>query len=155
MLNTDYLDMKAEEINRPLALPAGSYSVQVRDIPAQDRLSSEKGSWKTFDFQLSVLAPQEDVDPDELEEYGDVSGSMVFHRIFITEDDEDKQGKARAVYRLKEFLLACGAFTEDGSIREALPNAAGCQLIVEISQELDKNDPEFVRNRVKRVLPAD
>ena len=155
MLKTDYLDMKAEEINRPPTLPAGSYSAQIRDIPIQDRLSSAKGAWKTYDFHLSILAPQEDVDPDELEEYGDVSGSMVYHRIFVTEDDDDKQGKARAVYRLKEFLQACGAFTEDSSLREAIPNAAGCQLIVELSQELDKNDPEFVRNRVKRVLPAD
>lgn len=140
---TDALDRKMEEVKRPPNPPVGHYTWQVKKHPDSDSFES-RNTGKTFDrltFQMSCVAPSDDVDPDDLSEYGDVAG-FITSKSFLF-DNEDEQAFDRSMYNLKRFLEHLGV-DESLSLSEALAAAVGAQCLGELKHRPDPNDAEIV-----------
>lgn len=140
---TDALDRKMEEVKRPPNPPVGHYTWQVQKHPDSDSFDS-RNSGKTFDrlsFQMSCVAASDDVDPDDLAEYGNVAGFITTKSFLF--DNEDEQAFERSMYNLKRFLEHLGV-DESLSLSEALAASVGAQCLGELKHRPDPNDAEII-----------
>lgn len=144
------LNTKLEEIRRPPNLPIGTYLWSV--FKAEEVNPVKEGSdWAKIEFTLKCVSPTEDVDTDELAEYGDVTGTFV-RRTFLfnrTATESDARN-ARTLFQLKSFLLDhLGVEPEEGeTIPEVLPRTVGLQCLGTIRHSQDRNDPEVFHNEI-------
>ena len=147
---SDALDRNMEEIKRPPNPPVGHYIWAVKKHPETDSFES-KNSGKTFDrlsFSLSIVEASDDVDPDELAEYGNVQGFMS-NKTFLF-DNEDEAGFERSMFNLKRFLTDHLGVDEALSMSEALAASVNMQCLGELKHRPDPNDPEIVYAEIGR-----
>lgn len=140
------LDRKMEEVERPPVLPVGHYICQVSKQPDLDMIESGK-TGKQYDkltFQMVTVSAHDDVDPDELEEFGDPSGQPLRKDFIFSKDEDDKAAYARSEYNLKRFLTDHLQLDESLSIGEALAESVGAQCLVEVKHRPDPENPEVV-----------
>jgi hypothetical protein len=140
---TDALDRTMESVKRPPNPPVGHYTWQVKKHPENDSFDS-RNSGKTFDrvnFQMVAIEPQDDVDPDDLNEYGDVAG-FITNKSFLF-DNGDEQAFERSMYNLKRFLEHLGV-DEGLALSEALAACVGTQCVGELKHRPDPNDAEII-----------
>lgn len=120
-----------DEAEKPKAAPAGTYLATI--VGHEFGTSSKKNTpFCRFNFQL--LAPQNDVDADALEEVGgsDFLNTKRMRTEFYLTDD--------AMYRLREFLedaleLNCAGRNFD----EVIPEAVNQQILVNITHSLSED----------------
>lgn len=115
------LEKPATDVERPKALPAGTYLCVVKGLPENGESSQKKTPFVRFNLQ--PLAAQEDVDAEALKEMGGLEGKTIRDTYYVTED---------ALYRLKEFLEHLGVEPDDKSIAQMISEAPGCQVLVSI-----------------------
>lgn len=140
---TDALDRKTEEIQRPPNPPVGHYTWQVKKHPDTDQFES-RNTGKTFDrvsFQMACVEASDDVDPDDLSDYGNVAG-FVTSKSFLF-DNADETAFERSMYNLKRFLEHLGV-DESLSVGEALAASVGAQCLGELKHRPDPSDPEVI-----------
>ena len=140
---SEALDRKVEDVKRPPNPPVGHYTWQVRQHPANEDFES-KNTGKKFDrltFQMQAVEASDDVDPDELAEFGNVAG-FVTSKTFLF-DNEDEQAFERSMFNLKRFLTHLGV-DESLELGEALAASVGAQCLGELKHRPDPNDPEIV-----------
>lgn len=140
---SDALDRKMEEIKRPPNPPVGHYTWQVKKHPESDSFES-KNTGKTFDrlnFMMQAVEASDDVDPDDLNDFGNVQG-FVTTKSFLF-DNEDEQAFERSMFNLKRFFEHLG-IDPSLSMSEALAASVGAQCLGELKHRLDPNDPEIV-----------
>jgi hypothetical protein len=142
------LDKPAQDAQRPPTLPRGYYRFVVQTYRF-DKSSVQQTEF--VEFGLKVIEPYEaenrpSVDEDELEEFGDVRGSLIGHRLYVTE---------KAAYRIREFLEHCGVDLSDGkSMRQGIPEAVNCEVIGQVIHEpLQSGDG--VMARIRNTAPVE
>jgi len=144
------LDRKLEEIKRPPNPPVGHYVWQVSKHPEVTDFESQDGkSFERVTFQITAVAPGDDVDPDELKEYGKIDGYISEKTFLFIDSEEDPAGYERSMFNLKRFLGHCGV-DESLELGEALAASVGQRFLGELNHQPDKNDPEVVYARVGR-----
>lgn len=149
---SDLLDRKAEEIKRPPNLPEGHYIWQVMKHPElSERADKEGNKLEVLTFTCACVAPSDDVDPDEVEAYGDVT-KAVCRKDFLFNNGDDA-GMARTEFQLRQFLEALGLDLSK-AIQELLVDSVNGQFTGELAHRPDKNDPEIVYQEIKRTFPA-
>jgi len=114
------LDMPSSDVRFP-KLPVGSYVGVVKGMPRFDK--STKKQTPFVEFQISLVEPMEDVDQDELADFGPLGDKT----IPITFYYETEGG----FNRLKTFLDNAGVEAE-GTIRQQIEQAPGRTIVVEI-----------------------
>ena len=123
------LDTNTGDIEKPPVLPQGTYTWRVTKLPVTGQTKS--GEWAFIEFQLVAVAADEDVDEDELAEFGNLSSA--FSRIsFMSSTDPDKEADfKRTLYQVKQF---CGNtlqvdVEDDATLREMLDAALGAEFL--------------------------
>jgi hypothetical protein len=151
----DALSRTMDDIKRPPPLPIGHYVMTISKMPdPPESLNSAKGSFEKLTINAQVVAPTDDVDPDELEEFGSVAGSPL-RLDFIFNNDPDERAKFEGTLnRLKEFMEKCGVDVSSGSLGEKLPELVGCQFIGEVKHRPDPNDSNIVYSELGRTTAA-
>lgn len=149
----DVLKTKGNEIERPPLIPVGTYRAAVAKC-AQGEAGQD---WDTIDFQLGLIEAQSDVDPDELAKYGSLKSSQVRHSFMFSKKGDDEAATARTLFNLKRFLSETLKVEniDNMSIKEALTQVQGRQLLVQIGLRPDKNDTETFYNQVKKTAPLE
>jgi len=150
---SDVLDRKVEDVKRPPNPPIGHYIWQVKKQPDSEPFES-RNTGKTFDrvsFQMACVEATDDVDPDELEEFGNVAG-FVTTKSFLF-DNEDETAFQRSEYNLKRFLEHLG-IDESLSLGEALAASVNAQCMGELRHRPDPNDPEIVYAELGKTAQA-
>ena len=147
------LNMKSEEIKRPPALPAGYYTVIVKSYDFGE-VSSDKGEWKTIDFRMEFLSADEDsVDPDELEAYGELAGTVRNHRFMYPVDNA--RGQASTLANINDFIEKhLGADVAGMSLAEAIAEAPNHQCRVEVNHRPGRQEGE-IYDQIRRTLPVE
>ena len=148
---TDSLNRKMEEVKRPPNLPTGHYVWQINKVPEQESFESSR-TGTTFDrltFQVSCVEAMDDVDPDDLAEYGNVAGTLNRKSFLFTQDPDEKAGFERSMFQLKRFLEHCGV-EEDVTLEEGINNAVGNQFVGEVTHRPDPNDTEIIYAEIGR-----
>ncbi len=132
------MNKPVEEAERPKAAPAGTYLAGI--VSHEFGTSTKKGTpYCRFNFQL--LAAQDDVDAEALEEAGGVefmNKKRMRYEFYLTDD---------AMYRLREFLeealeLNCSGRNFD----EVVPETANMQVLVTIGHTLSDDGKETYAN---------
>lgn len=148
---TEALDRKVEDIKRPPNPPVGHYIWQVTKHPDIDEIESKKNG-QTYDrvtFTLQCVSPSDDVDSDELAEFGNVQG-YTQRKVFLFPTDEgEKANYERTMFNLRRFLGHLGV-DESLELGGALAAAVNGQCLGELTHRPDANDPEIIYAEVGR-----
>ena len=148
---SEMLDRKTEEIKRPPLLPTGSYEATVVGHPELDDIQGKDGTvYDKVTFKCQVTAPIE-VDEEDLAEYGSVAKAPFRVEYLVNTDPDEEQKRESAVFRIKLFLEACGAVSEDMTLQEGFAAVSGCSFGVDIGHRQDPNDSERMFLDVRRV----
>ena len=139
----DALNRSMDSIKRPPPPPLGHYLMQVAKVPsAPEPMSSAKFTGSKLTLNVKVLAETEDVDPDELSEFGSVAGIPLRLDFIFNEDPEETAKFEGALNRLKEFMRKCGVDVDtERPLLECLGELANAQFIGQITHRQDPNDP--------------
>jgi len=147
------LNTKAGDIERPPLVPVGHYRVLSEKVPALDSVAD--GKYDIVDFQLKVLEALEDVDADELAEFGSIADARLRRRFMF--DTEDESNFKRSLYNLKRFLLE--HLQVDGNdktdLKELLNNSINQECIAQVRWTTDKRDGETQYAEVGRTAPVE
>ena len=121
------LDTPMEDIERPKPMPVGNYIFVVKGQP--EFIKSREKQTPGVVFQLSILQPIEDtVDGDALEEWlmkkdgtkkslQEVTQKLTF---WLTEG---------SAWGVKDFVRHCGIDGEGMSLKQAISETPGCQVV--------------------------
>jgi len=152
---TQALDIKVNEIETPPLLPEGTYIWRITKLPIGR--NSDSGDWTFLDFNCVAVAAEDDVDSDELEEYGNLSSA--FGQVsFIASTDPDRESDSkRTLDNIKKFCLNTLRVDadEDATLGELLNNTVGAEFYARAVHEIRKNDPDIIDLRVKGWAPLD
>lgn len=148
---SDSLDRRMEEVQRPVNPPIGDY---IWNMPKPyEAREIEAGSGDTFDvvtFNAQIVQATDTVDPDELAEYGDVSGFRS-RKTFMFNTTEGKEKEyEQTEFNLKRFLEHCGIDVDNMTMGEALAAAVGANFCGALNHRPDKNDPEVIYAEIGR-----
>lgn len=146
---SETLEKSVADTKRPPVLPAGHYVFAIAKMPEIRETTSKKDgtTYEIVGFQLKVVAPHDDVDPDELSEYGNPINQPARLEFMFSNGDEARF--AQTEYRLKQFLENCGLDTSV-SYKQAMSESVGAQFLGQIAHRMDPENPEVVYAEVKR-----
>ena len=153
---TSSLDRKMEEVERPPVRPVGHYICSVKQHPDIDDIVSKKDGreFTKVEFIMEIVSAGEDVDPDELAEYGNPKGGQLRKAFIFSKDADDAAGQARSEYNLKRFLNEHLGLDEDLTFREAFAAATGTQCLVELKHRPDPENPEVLYEEAGKTAPV-
>lgn len=126
---TSALETKASEVEKPVTLPQGTYTWVVTKVPTQE--TNKSGEWNIVEFPIKAVAAEEDVDADDLNEFGSLDSA--FSRVsFMFPTDPDKENDVKkTLYRMKNFMQNTLAVDcdEDSSLKEMMAASVNCQFL--------------------------
>lgn len=146
---TEALDRKLEDVKRPPNLPIGHYVMQVQKHPEIIDRDGQNGSFQIVKFNMVVVSPHDDVDPDDLEDYGNVEGALLSRDFIFSNSPDDKAKFEQSMFNLKRFLGHLGV-DESLSLTEAFAACPGSQCLAKIKHRPDPNDPEIIYQDIER-----
>lgn len=118
----DILSKQSSEVERPKPYPVGSYVALLKGLPEQTELGERKTP--CLEFNVELMQPMQDVDPQALAECGFAPGKRIRLRQFVTDE---------SLWRLKQFLTEHLGI-EEGSktIGQMISETPGRQFIATI-----------------------
>lgn len=122
----EILDMPADEIRAPQALPTGTYLGIIEGQPEFTKVGQKQTD--AIDFNIKPLQAQADVDAKQLAESLDgtaLSDKKIRYRVFVTNDSK---------HRLLKFLRDDLGIPVT-NFRQMIPEAMGKQIIVKLSHQ--------------------
>lgn len=147
----DILDRQSSAVERPKALPVGTYVWRVTGVPRRDK--SAKKQTPFTEFTVAPLQAQDNVDPDDLKaaltrldgetkKLSDQTKKITFYE---TED---------ALWRLVKFLDDCGAGDDKMTIRQRIEQAVGCQFLGDVTHS-SSDDGEATYANITKTAPIE
>lgn len=131
-MTTDFdalLSKNADDIERPVPVPQGSYVFTVLKHKFDN--STKKGT-PYVEFECQATAPLDDVDEEELREYGDLGQKQpkLRNTFYLTED---------ALFRLTDFLEHLGLDTAGRTLAELIPESAAGEFIGNVGHRMSED----------------
>ena len=152
---SDALDRKQEEISRPPVLPLGHYIWQITKHPEIDEFTSRNGDdFERITFMVQCVSATDDVDPDQLAEYGSVSGAMNRKTFMFNNDPEKKADFENSMFNVGRFLEHCGVNQEGTTMADWLAESVNMQFIGELKHRPDPEDPEVIWTEIGKTAPV-
>ncbi len=154
---TESLKVKLSDVPKPPRVPIGHYVMKV----AKAAVFSKRGAneeWSVIDIPFRGVEAGEDVDTDDLEEYGSVSSIYMSKGfLFSNNDDVDAQtGNAKTLDAVKRFILdTLKVDAADMELDEALVEIVGAECLVQVIHKANENDPENPHVNIGKTAPID
>lgn len=151
--------MKPEDLPTVKLMPIGFYVWQTVGVP--ETKASTKGDGTLVNFKCKCVRPSDDMDPEDLEEFGNPAGqirTLMFYVPDYAKADEEEAAfanrQAGAIQRLSKFM------THDLGMDPAEPMqqismSAGHMFMGQINHELDNRDNETWRERFGATAPVE
>lgn len=150
------LDTKASDVEKPPVQPQGTYIWMVSKVPTLS--TSKSGEWSIVEFPIRAVSAEDDVDPEELEDFGSLNGAM--NRISFmaptADTPEAEADREKTLYKIKKFCQnVLRVDTEDdASIREMLDASVNCQFMAQaVWRPSDDGEETYID--VKGYAPVD
>jgi len=96
------LDIPIDDQEQPVVLPRGTYTWQITKVPTQT--TSKSGEWEIIEFPIVPVAADADVDPDELEEFGNLAGGANRLSFMFPLAEDRENDRKKTMKRLNKFL---------------------------------------------------
>lgn len=128
------LQKQASAIEKPKPLPIGSYVCNNPALPKFQGLGKNESAAAIFG--LVVLAPGDDVDPQQLTEFGEWKGKTIRHTQWLSSD--------AAEYHAKEELVNAFALEEgDKTLGQLYNETVNKQVLVKIKHRPSDDGTEM------------
>ncbi len=141
----DILNKNADDIHPPPVLPEGSYHTVLIGLPEQGESSKKKTP--QLKFLHKIIAPLDDVDPDQITEFeadGEtIAGQEVENIHYVTRKTENM---------MKEFLINCGIDMAGKSLAEGIDESPNAEVIVFMKHE-QSEDGKRTYSKVRYTAP--
>lgn len=154
---TKALDVKASEVKAVPLPPIGHYVFQVTGPGS----INTDGRWQSVRFNvrgISVWEDADDVDADELREYGKPT-SIVNNVAFMFDSEEGSEADLINMQnRVKKFAQHCGVEDiENKTLRQLVADCANKRFVGQIQHKQDKRDAtgETMQAQIGRTAPVD
>tara|TARA_R110000868_G_scaffold307378_1_gene568834 strand:+ start:6329 stop:6787 length:459 start_codon:yes stop_codon:yes gene_type:complete len=146
------LNTPASDVEKPPVLPQGTYIWSVTKIPTMTRTNS--GEWDIVEFAVTPVSAEDDVDPDDLEAFGNLRSGMNRLAFMFPTDPAKEADAKRSLFRLKQFLLRTLRVEDEGTatIRELLDGSVNHQFL---GSAVWRQDGEDTYVDVKNYAPID
>lgn len=151
-LNTPVSDVEA-----PKLLPIGTYHWKITKAPIEGKIDTPDFKAMTISFPVVPFAAEEDVDPDELAEFGDLKGGVNrVQFIFPTEDDREND-VLKAQNYLKDFLTETLMLDTSGNptLKELMDKSPGSEFIAVVKWQPNKNRPDENFVNLSNMMPLE
>ena len=147
----DALNRRAEDIRRPPPPPIGHYVMQVAKMPgAAEPMNSARFTGEKLTVQVTVVSALDDVDQDELADFGNVAGFPLRLDFIFNTDPNETMKFEQTLNRLKTFCTHCGIDEEGKSLGEMLAELPNAQFVGELKHRTDPNDSESIYPEIGR-----
>ena len=152
---TSILNKKLSTIEKPPLLPIGTYIWAVDKIPETNSFTARESGvfYETLTFMMRCVEATEDVDPDDLESYGNLS--RVKRRKQFLFDTSDEQAFKRSLFNLTTFierhLAVDGAAKME--LNEALNSTIEHQCLGVVQWRPNPKDAENPFDEISRTAP--
>lgn len=134
----DLANFKAKDVKEPQPLPVGHYQAQFSGL-MQEHKSSQKGTL-AMRFPLTLLAPGDDVDQEELA--ASLDGKQLSDKKFTF----DFWMSPGAMFRFTNFTKAMGLSDELNLLEQAEALGTGGEpFLIEVKHEPRQDDPTKMR----------
>ena len=157
---SEVYDIAVDEISTSYpTIPAGAYRIKIAGAYSKyvtdPKPDEGKISWTLINVPCEVLKPQENVNSEELEEFGSVRSFRLIKKFFVpTEADkpENKVKKERFQRDLRRFLLQLGgALPKPGtSLLDWLDASIQKEFIGDVERQPKHNDPTEFENEIRK-----
>ena len=149
----DALDTSASDVEAAPVQPIGTYHWEVmKDF----EIRKAGPDWEVISWLVKCTGAEEDVDEEELEEFGSPIGEI--NRIEwmspVSSDKEGARGRQNTLNKIKKWLVDCLLIEESGSMGEMMAQAKGNTCLAQVYHDVDKRDGE-VRAKLKGYAPLD
>lgn len=144
----DALNTRAGDIEKPKVVPVGTYLWKV--VKAHKERQISKGEWNVVDIPIvayDVDGASNDVDLDDLENYGSLSQSGSQISFMFPTDTAKGADFEKTLYALRKFLLDVLRVdgNDDSTIKELLAKSIGCEFKAQAVHRHDASrDETFV-----------
>jgi hypothetical protein len=156
---TDLLNesTNSENFEKPIPAPIGTYTFQVSEAPSmRDGQSKDGDALKFVSFPIRAVDAHDDIEPEDLEEFGDITKIMTRVDFIFNESSDDDNARKMSIQRLLKFLEACGLNTSDGrTLGELMSDTPNAQFMGKLTHRADKDDPEIVYPEVRKYFPLE
>jgi hypothetical protein len=145
------LDQSANDIPEPKNLPMGTYIWAVSKVPVVSQ--SKSGEWDIVEFPIRTVSAEDDVDADEVEDFGPVAGQMSRLSFMFPTDPDKVNDHAKSMDRMKKFMLnTLQAGDDTMTMKELMAGSVNCQFLAIATH---KPDGDNVYLEVKNYSPLD
>lgn len=143
---SDALNRSSETIKRPPPPPIGHYVMTIsKAVPPAEPINTAKFQGSKLTLPVSIVSAAEDVDEDELADFGNVAGFNLRLDFMFNEAPGEETKFESTLNRLKEFCLKCGVEDTPGkALSEMLMELPGTHFIGELKHRANPNDIEEV-----------
>jgi len=126
------LDTRASDVQKPKVQPQGTYVWTVTKFLISS-VKSANGEWDVVEFKVRAVSAEEDVDTDQLDEFGDLKNAMNRISFMFTKASDGENERIMAQNRLKKFLVETlrvdGSDNEDATLKELIAASPNCQFM--------------------------
>jgi hypothetical protein len=126
------LDTRRTDIEKPRTLPQGTYTWSVTKFKI-GTVNSAKGDWDVVEFLVRAVQAHEDVDPEELEAFGDLKNAVNRVSFMFTKAADGENERILTQNRMDKFLAEIlavdGHDDPDITLKAMVAAAPNCQFV--------------------------
>ena len=151
---TSALDTKVEDFEEPKLQPEGTYIWAVTKAP-ESRVVGKNDEWDMLTFNVKCISAEDDVDPDDLQEFGSVANNPNRVSYIFPKDPDEKNSWDRTMAQLKRFLgstLQIDGF-DNMTLKEALAASPNHQFLGVLKHKPRKDDPNIINAEITSTAP--
>ena len=146
----DLLKKRLNEAEAPPDMPIGHYRFQVKEAPTRDDYDS---GWSRLRYSCVPLEAQDDVDEDELNEYGALNTTTVPLTFFFSDDPDNERRNKQSHDDMSKFLTNDLGLDEELPTEEAMAQVQGLTFLGEVTLRADRNNPDRRYPEIRNTLP--
>lgn len=121
------LSIKADDIQRPKPLPAGSYYGIIKKFKF-DETRQKKTAYVRF--EIAITSAGVDIAPEDLEGI-DLGKKQMYKDFYLTDD---------SFYRLTDFIASCGIPTAGRDLNSMIPDLLEQPVMLDVTQRANPED---------------
>lgn len=144
---SDLMTTKVSDIEPPKPLPNGLYHATYTKWNL-NTINTRNGETPVLDLTFQISAPVDDIDLE-----GATLPTSRSYRVWSRRNDEGEI--VGWDHRLRKLVEKTFGLDPDEQLNQILEDAIGTEVIVEVEQRVNPNDPEEVFWDIKSVRPAD
>jgi len=148
------LDKPASDFEPPKLMPIGTYIWTVSK-PHENKVVGKDNNWDMVTFFVQCVSPTEDVDPDDLDEFGSVAKHPGRVSFLFSKDPDEKNNWLRTMGNLKSFLYNTLQIEESDSLGQDLSEAVNRQFMGVMKHSPDKRSEGTFQEEIGSTAAVD